>query len=458
MSIAIEAGNYDKAREMFFKISPASQNGNFSRYLAFKLALASNDYHLADQSLQQIAKQSKDDQTFLYACVLAAQRSNMRNIAVAALQAILDKQSANAHLPSLLRCTARLLIGELSSGHKDPVEVMSELIRVFENALRSIPMLKNTTNEQWQNEVQWWSKNAYNLSLDYCTSMQPEHLTRLLRVCVAFIDAYPKDVASGQEESLKRRKAHCHFLCATAFIVMGRSSANASEHSLQSYLQARQQISEFKSIHNVMTGELHNELHDKAFELLKFDLECILHLQQWDQFDVAIQACLECQNVDQWDSLADIILIIRQQPGITEDRTSIRVNMNKLLDKIINQTWQQDKDITKASRWLRLSFSMDLNNGQGDFALELLKQAAGMAKRGYCKKDGTYPETELQWLASTAFNKAIDLLSAGKIDDSKNWIEAALELARYAADNGALHANLTERNGMVMARLKQNQA
>ena len=96
-----------------------------------------------------------------------------------------------------------------------------------------------------------------------------------------------------------------------------------------------------------------------------------------------------------------------------------------------------------------------MSHNNGDFAVKLLKQAAGMAKKGYGKENGAYPETELQWLAATAFNKAVDLISSGMTEDSKEWTNGALEVARYGADNGALHANLTDKHRQVMERVKE---
>ena len=68
--------------------------------------------------------------------------------------------------------------------------------------------------------------------------------------------------------------------------------------------------------------------------MLKFDLECILHLQQWDQLDESLQACLDFKDVDLWDTLADIILIIRQHADITELQGNPNARMNELLERI----------------------------------------------------------------------------------------------------------------------------
>ena len=86
--------------------------------------------------------------------------------------------------------------------------------------------------------------------------------------------------------------------------------------------------------------------------------------------------------------------------------------------------------------------------------MKIVQQAASIAKRGYNSHYDVYPGDELQWLAISAFNKAVDLLSVGETDAVKVWIDAALELARHADDNGSLHAHLTQKHQMAQERLQ----
>lgn len=453
MVMALTRGDTLAAREAFFRMPVAAQNESITRYLAFKLALRSDDHEFALESLNMVMKHAQRDATFLFACVLEAQQSQMRHIAVAALQAILDKQPPGVHLPSLLRCTARLLIGELDSQDLSRGETTEEVVRVFENAAANIQALKADGEDKGRVEIQWWSKNAYNLSLRLCTQIHPEHLVRLLNVCIKFIDHYATDMGPMHRDDIVKRRTTCHFLCATALIVLGRSSDEGSEYSLNCYLQCRQYVEAFRE--HLQTA--HDIEHDRdgrrrLFELHKFDLECVLKLQQWDQLDAVLRACLDFKDIDRWDTLADVVLIIHQQSGKAGLGDETSVSLVELLQRIINDTWKKEQEIVKAARWLRLSFALDLEDGDGKFALRLLGQAAAMAKKGYEGKSELFPETELQWVATTSFNKAVDLLSDPMSDSWNVWVDGALELARYAGDNGALHANLTSKRAIIVAR------
>ncbi|KAK0257119.1 hypothetical protein B0A54_09823 [Friedmanniomyces endolithicus] len=106
------------------------------------------------------------------------------------------------------------------------------------------------------------------------------------------------------------------------------------------------------------------------------------------------------------------------------------------------------------SRWLRLTFSIHLHDGNPGFALKVVQQAAGVAQKGYNHQADVYPLDELCWLATTAFNKSVDCLNTGDTEGAAPWIGAALDLARYADDGGSLHANLTHRTKAAEERMR----
>lgn len=106
-----------------------------------------------------------------------------------------------------------------------------------------------------------------------------------------------------------------------------------------------------------------------------------------------------------------------------------------VIQKIINQSWRADggQDIHKLSRWLRTVFRMTMTTSP-EIALRCVDQAASIAARTKEGRDDVYPGDELEWLASTAFNHAVDLYCAGQVEQCREWAERALNLAREDAD------------------------
>lgn len=56
-----------------------------------------------------------------------------------------------------------------------------------------------------------------------------------------------------------------------------------------------------------------------------------------------------------------------------------------------------------------------------------------------------YPAEELEWLATTCFNRAVDFYCASQDEACKQWAEAALGVAKNADDGGQLHELLEKK-------------
>ncbi len=52
--------------------------------------------------------------------------------------------------------------------------------------------------------------------------------------------------------------------------------------------------------------------------------------------------------------------------------------------------------------------------------------------------DAAYPTEELDWIATKAFNHAVDLYCSGDDKGCKNWAYKALSIAHFCNDDGAL--------------------
>lgn len=456
MMTALRREELDTARAAFYGLPVSSQNEGMTRYLAYKLALRSNDIRLAGECLESLVKHVDREPRYLYACVLEAQQSGNRMMAVAAFQALVDRPPNNAQLPALFRCTARLLMEEVGDPSRAQAEVTNELVQLFETASANTKVFRQGSEEQWRAEIQWWSKNAFNIALQQCTDMSPDHLTRLLRACNKFLECYPDDGGLMHRDDLMQRKQICHFLCASAFTVLGRTTSDRPQQ-LQYYLEVQREAAAFleswqQPHHQIADAELRRA---RALELLRYNVESVFKLEQWDKLNAALAACLDFQGIARWDTLADLVMIIYDQTSRLAIDSSATAKIPELLQKIINETWTNDKDILKLARWLRFTFSVGLSDANGSVSIKLVEQAAVLARRGTEMRNDPYPEDELQWLATTAFNKAVDLLAAEDRQAAEQWMEAALELARYAADNGSLHAQLTRTREEAERRMRR---
>jgi len=189
------------------------------------------------------------------------------------------------------------------------------------------------------------------------------------------------------------------------------------------------------------------KLDAKILQLLRFELEAIVKLEKWDDLDAALVRCLEQTELDHLETLADLVIVIHTHMTINNVHTRYQEKIPVVMQKLINQSWRSEKhNIEKLSRWLRCVFRMTVTINQ-EIALQVVDQATSIATRSQ-----RYPQDEIEWLASTAFNHAVDLRCASDREGCRVWGERALNLAKTVSGDNALY------NQMSGLWLRLNQA
>lgn len=364
---------------------------------------------------------------------------------------VLEKYDYDApsaiHLPTILRCTARLLATELTSDNSCNPDASLELCKVFEGAATRATNAKRKATQDKPSafstaELDWFSRNAYNLSLKHCTDFHPSHLSRLLAVCITFIDLLLADESCPKDSdgSLELRCLFCHYLATSAFIVLARSEDNI-ELSLQHYLTARKHTNAFRT---QLPGRLASEqlsigaredLTSKHFEIVKFELEACLKLESWDAMSTLFDECFKYENERHYETLADLVLVIHAELAEKgREAGSLRSRLLAVLQEIINRTWRAcssrgQSDIALLARWLRCLFQLSLPFDD-TLSLHCLDTAVKVAQQHHSGRGSAYPTEELEWLATTSFNRAVDFYCAGDDGSCRIWAEKALGLAK----------------------------
>ncbi|KAH0365376.1 SPO22-domain-containing protein, partial [Aureobasidium melanogenum] len=458
MTVALSKGDVTAARAAYHQMSSQGKSAAMTQYLMYKLALQENDAELATKSLEGVLKSSsKDTEKYLYACALEAQQIGNRKQFIATLNTILelhDKSSLNdVRLAVLLRCIVGSIETELNNNDMPLDAGLTELCKVFEAVMRHAGNFKNGDgNDARIDELRWFACHCYNTALKHCSDMQPELLTRFMMASVALIDLLRNE--GEKDDGLLSRLLLCRFLATSALIVLARSEDNIGR-SLQLYTDARRQIGAFHQKYQEairqesLQPDAVSDIEVKEFEMIQFDLEAVMRLEQWDDLDTVLSMCLETRHSNRLESAADLIIHI--QTHITSNLSKsvtprILGGITSVMEKIINTCWRNNKDITRLAPWIRCLFQMTLTSDP-IISLRCLDQASAIASKAATRQiPEAYPPEELEWLASAAFNHAVDLWFAGfeegegQGDDNEQarvWAEKALMLAGSVGGVGA---------------------
>lgn len=103
-------------------------------------------------------------------------------------------------------------------------------------------------------------------------------------------------------------------------------------------------------------------------------------------------------------------------------------------------------------RYLRCLFQLSIQANEFPLAEAILDKSLSLARENNApppysngKKTHCYPNEELEWLATTAFNRAMDFYLASADEDCRRWAGKAIEIADEVKYNqGALGRLLRE--------------
>ncbi|KAL8904603.1 MAG: hypothetical protein Q9207_003158 [Kuettlingeria erythrocarpa] len=215
---------------------------------------------------------------------------------------------------------------------------------------------------------------------------------------IQFIDLYPAAADPQQTDDLSLRRLFCNFLECCLLVVIARAG-DSKKDQLQYYSELRNTMNRFRASITAQLSRLEGgakrDLLRKYACLVAFDFEAAAQLGMWTSF-------------------------------------------GGLVEQIVNKVWQPGNgDVDRLARWIRCLFSLALSSSV-EMAENIVDQVISIAESAK-EKPASYPAEELEWIATTTFNRAIDFYCASQDDASRRWAEKAMSLANLGNDDGHLY-------------------
>ena len=102
------------------------------------------------------------------------------------------------------------------------------------------------------------------------------------------------------------------------------------------------------------------------------------------------------------------------------------------------------------ARWIRILYHLCSTNNTAEKAGTLLERATTLADSA--PADTPYPQEELEWLATTTFNRAVDAYCVNEEADCRKRMDEALKVAKRIAlrDGGRLRDEMAKRASSLL--------
>lgn len=164
-------------------------------------------------------------------------------------------------------------------------------------------------------ELEWFSRNAYNLALKNSAAWELRCVVRMLTACVEIIGHFPSD--SGSKADLSLKTLFSHFVVSSALISLARTHDHV-EKQRQDYAAMRKHVMAFDQELPEYLPQLdetsREDMLRKHATLLAFDFEAAIALQQWEDLSSIVQRAMPCKNITAFQAMADSLLRA-QAPG-----------------------------------------------------------------------------------------------------------------------------------------------
>jgi hypothetical protein len=355
----------------------------------------------AAESLQLVAKQTDNDLTRLYACVLDAVDTGYTISAYQALKTLLDKfnheKPNGVSLPALLRCMIRLIRKRMKDAKDDPMEMhdaVSTLASLFETAVEHAGRFSTTKNDFDAGELSWFSKNSYNLAIEYLDEMNPAVIHKLCVTASRLIRGLDRDTPPTEKTNLRLRHIFSEYLAMTTMIVLARgedsieSSHECDRAVMQHGTALRDLIAEEMEV-DTLHMNAKADLTAKHIQSIKFELEATLRLRKWDALSGLFDLCWKYDDPQRWQTLADLAFSIHQElcdqgPDVVEAYQS---TVLLFIERIVNKSWKPNEPVQKLAKHLRCYFHLVFTKDD-QMAGKCADQVIGIAEQ--CKMVGQH--------------------------------------------------------------------
>ncbi|EDP54741.1 conserved hypothetical protein [Aspergillus fumigatus A1163] len=242
--------------------------------------------------------------------------------------------------------------------------------------------------------------------------------------------------------------------------------------SVKVYKQIRRSVQRFEAYIQIeldtcnTTSERGRWTH-KYRLLLALDFEAAINLKHWNDIPSIIDRASNMLDDKLCSAFLDCILrsgapasniaqVVKVPPPQSIKLTSCMSELHLTNTQSIicsfhsspSPSFSAGAFLQKLPRYLRCLFQIALEAKDYSLAESVLHQAIVLARDGSADADlpFLYPSDELKWLASMAFNRAVDLYVASVDEDCRKWGDIAITLADLIRDDGGALLRLLRQN------------
>ncbi|NXR48702.1 TEX11 protein, partial [Hippolais icterina] len=415
----------DKAKEAVRQAERCDPNSIFTKFSVYKIAVMENDIDKAMEAVIEIGKLAEkpsehedklgvDKNTGSNLLSLAAQialENDQQIVAIKALEYLSEHLQDCQQLFAALKCLIRLMLSKVmaENAEKRDEDINSILsyLNLAHKKLGESFIEEKFTGDMRILEAHWFRKVAWNLAVQFKDS--PEKMRDFFVLSFKMSQFCPSDKAV-----LVAQKT-CLLMAAAVDLEMGRQQVTPSEQT-ELFSEALQHLQTCKEIWKVLklTGDFAKDPTDTLLLLYEFEARSKLNDPTLHKLMESVwgQPQIEIKTLEIIASLA------------MESPARYPVLCKKALKSALNLHRKQAViDAVKFSKCLHSLINISLPTGLTDLDTCVLQEVWDYFEDALSvvSSADAYPETEILWLMTRAWNTGIFQYTVGKYKEAEQW-------------------------------------
>ncbi|PLB47814.1 hypothetical protein P170DRAFT_510559 [Aspergillus steynii IBT 23096] len=445
--------------DLFHKMPIQCQQSPSALFLMHKYALARKDFSEASAYLQNLCEQADQANAYLLPCMGEAMQMGQALQAAKILERILASSDGACfeamNVKDLFQPVLHHLLIDIETCDNNEEELILQITFIFEAGVSHA--ISNTDRRQVtnpainqagkQNEAQfspiqleWLSHKSYNVALRTHKHSQPKLALQLLDISVKFAELHQQTLPPETQPSINQHILHCDFLLALITVSQARK-AKTTPQKKKNHQKLTHLTNHFHThIHPLLNTHSPKiqEWTPKYRTILSWGFEAVVSLHKWDDAASVIEKAGTVTD----GKLASIFLdcLLRSEAPVKEMARMVKLMIRTLHTSPSasenNQTFR-----STLPRYLRILFRLSLSAKDTPLAESVLDQALILAQEAHQSESdasaGLYPNDEIQWLSTVAFNRAVEFYRASRDEECRRWAGKAIALADLIHGGGA---------------------
>uniref|UniRef100_A0A8C7G804 Protein ZIP4 homolog n=1 Tax=Oncorhynchus kisutch TaxID=8019 RepID=A0A8C7G804_ONCKI len=434
-SCLLQLQQLDKAKEAIKEAERCDPNSIFTQFSVYKIAVLESNVEKAAEAVKAIAALAQvpltSEDRLLVAenaasnlLSLAAQialENEQQDTAMKALESLCEHSKDEAQVLTALRCLVRLVLSTIEKasgeiGHAN----LDILLSYLKMALQKVSQLSpgpSMAVEQRTEDANWFRKIAWNSALQ-CES-SPDRMRDF------FLFSYQLSQFCPPDRAVLMGQKTCLLMAAAASLELCRKSPHSDQ--TEQLTQALEHIQICWEVWKTLKASGDNSKDPTNILLLLYEFEARAKLND-PKVETVLESVLELDNVE-IKVLETMAALAMEPPAhfplLCKKALRITLSLHRK---------QPQADLARCSQCVHSLIQLSLPSGVSDVEARVLEEVWGYYEEALSiitAAPEDFPEMEILWLLTRAWNTGILLYSLAQYPEAERWCGLGMSFLQH---------------------------